>query len=171
MHPAAVSTSQPIYWTGESWDCEMHSGLMWGLLILEVWFCFDSLHIGIVLAGSLWKVSRLLALPQICIWCIVSVCTSAGGMKNGVYSGVQSMNSLVWLADWDWDCMCLACVCHEVLGDTLGFLQTLSKFPMILQLWHSLLTAGHLDMFLCACGPSTEEAFRVVRLCGLSTYI
>ena len=47
--------------------------------------------------------------------------------------------------------MCLTCICHEVLGDTLGFLQTLLKWPMILQLWHSLLTVGHLYLSLCIC--------------------
>ena len=53
--------------------------------------------------------------------------------------------------------MCLTCVCCEVLGDTLGILQTLLKCPMILQMWHSLLTAGHLNLSLCACGPPQKK--------------
>ena len=67
---------------GSLWDCDIHSGLMCWVLTFKVWLCFDSLCIERGLAESLWTVSRFLALLQVCMWCIVSFCTSVGDVKK-----------------------------------------------------------------------------------------
>ena len=57
--------------------------------------CFNSLQIGKVLVEILWIVLLL-----VWIWCMYSVCDSVGDVKNTeVYSGAQSMKSLVGMAD------------------------------------------------------------------------
>ena len=153
---------------GSLWDCDIHSGLMCWVLTFKVWFCFDSLCIGRVLAESLWTVSRFLALLQVCMWCIVSVCTSVGDVKkSGLYSGVQSMNPLVWLADWDWLYVFDLCLLWS-LGWHSGYFTDSVEVPYDFTDVALFVDCWALEpVFMCLWAP-TEEAFRVVRICGLS---
>ena len=87
-----------------------------------------------------------------------------------MYSGAQSMNYMVWLVDGDCDYMCLTCIYHDVLGDTLGFFANSVKVTYgfaVVAFFVDCWTFG--SIFVCLWVPA-EKVPGVVRLCGLSRF-